>query len=429
MNEILELVTQARVAADPSDRIAAFGQLVERFHDMAVGYAYSLLGDFHSAEDTAQDAFLTAFQRLEDLREPEAFPGWLRRIVWSACNRTLRQRRARPGHVYEMAETMPSSRDPAREVEERESRDVIRAALLTLPTEERQATTLFYINGYSQREVAEFLEVSVSTVKNRLRSSRALLKRRLLMMVSDGLRDNTPKPDMMAERIRFLLEMGEQMTKGTPLLKCMAEYQRQCKSPEFAQTLADLIGAIEAGATLSAAMAAHEQIFPRAVISLVHDGELIGELDKTLEYAAQWLQKGTYRPDPHLFQRCQWHQRLIGLAWDAGAVGLVVRNDRCGTGRFEPAAGEPAWAEMIFKDGDTRSIEPGMPQLAAGVYNGLKFSTILDEQQEGSVVRGTLRIRPHPEDPAEEDFPITFDPCAGLGVAKVELAQARRPQS
>ena len=47
--------------------LAAFRELVVRFQDMVVGYAYSLLGDFHLAEDAAQEAFLAVFQDLATL--------------------------------------------------------------------------------------------------------------------------------------------------------------------------------------------------------------------------------------------------------------------------------------------------------------------------------------------------------------------------
>jgi hypothetical protein len=59
----------------------AFGSIVRRFQDMAVGYAASRLGDFDLAEDAAQEAFLEAWRDLPRLREPAAFSSWLRRIV------------------------------------------------------------------------------------------------------------------------------------------------------------------------------------------------------------------------------------------------------------------------------------------------------------------------------------------------------------
>jgi DNA-directed RNA polymerase specialized sigma24 family protein len=48
--------------------------------------SYSLLGDFHLAEDAAQEAFIRAFADLQRLRNPEAFAGWFRRIVFMRCS-------------------------------------------------------------------------------------------------------------------------------------------------------------------------------------------------------------------------------------------------------------------------------------------------------------------------------------------------------
>src|SRR5687767_5300158 len=59
----------------------AFNGLVAAFQDMAYSCAYAVLGDFHMAEDASQRAFITAWQKLHQLREPDAFPGWFRRIV------------------------------------------------------------------------------------------------------------------------------------------------------------------------------------------------------------------------------------------------------------------------------------------------------------------------------------------------------------
>ena len=67
--------------------LAAFDRLVRRFQDMAVGYAYSLLRDFSSAEDAAQEALVRAYIDLPMLREPAAFPAWLRRLVFKQCDR------------------------------------------------------------------------------------------------------------------------------------------------------------------------------------------------------------------------------------------------------------------------------------------------------------------------------------------------------
>jgi RNA polymerase sigma factor (sigma-70 family) len=192
VEQIRDLVICAAGAPDRSDRIAAFGRLVELFRDMACGYAYSMVGDFHLAEDAAQDAFVMAYRTLDQLRDPDAFPGWFRRIVWSACGRIGRARREPAGGI-EAAEALRSAAsDPGAIAEAKEMREEVIRAISQLPDEQREVTTLFYINGYSQKDIADFLEVPVGTVKNRLRFSRGRLKERMLNMVKDTLHKNAP---------------------------------------------------------------------------------------------------------------------------------------------------------------------------------------------------------------------------------------------
>src|SRR5215813_7974873 len=69
----------------------AYDIVVHRFQDMAVGYGYSILHDFQLAEDAAQEAFFEAHRCLASLRDPAAFPGWFRRIVFKHCDRIMRR--------------------------------------------------------------------------------------------------------------------------------------------------------------------------------------------------------------------------------------------------------------------------------------------------------------------------------------------------
>ena len=61
VEETQSLITKASDSRGaPAERLAAFGEIVRRFQDMAYGCAYAVLGDFHLAEDAAQEAFLAA---------------------------------------------------------------------------------------------------------------------------------------------------------------------------------------------------------------------------------------------------------------------------------------------------------------------------------------------------------------------------------
>lgn len=170
----------------------AFGSIVLEFQGMAVGYAYSVLGDFQLAEDAAQEAFVQCYQNLSQLENPQAFPAWFRQIVFRQCIRLTRNRRV-PTVSLEMADGVSAQEhDPAWAVERREERDVVNAAVSGLPEHEREVTALFYISGYSMNEVGAFLDVPLGTVKSRLHSARSKIREAMIDMVEETLKQHTP---------------------------------------------------------------------------------------------------------------------------------------------------------------------------------------------------------------------------------------------
>jgi len=179
------------VRAQSGDR-DAYGKIVRRFQDMACGYAFSILGDFHLAEDAAQEAFIEGFRDLANLRRHAAFPGWFRRIVFKRCDRIRRGKEVSTVSLKAAGEVSSGTPGPAEAAQKREMTDRVLDVIRSLPETERTATTLFYINGYSQEEVADFLEVPVTTVDNRLRASRKRLRQRMMHMVEQTLKSSAP---------------------------------------------------------------------------------------------------------------------------------------------------------------------------------------------------------------------------------------------
>src|SRR5579872_1956633 len=91
VEEVRQLIDRATAArAAQAEKHRAFGEIVRRFLDLAFGCVSAMLGDLQLAKDAAQEAFLTAWRNLDQLRKPEAFPGWFKRIVVTQCNRFTR---------------------------------------------------------------------------------------------------------------------------------------------------------------------------------------------------------------------------------------------------------------------------------------------------------------------------------------------------
>jgi len=184
----------------------AYSALVRRFQDMAVGYAYSILGDFHLAEDAAQEAFVRAYLDLGKLREPLAFAGWFKHIVFVRCNRITRRKQIPT--VQLETELVSDQPLPDELFEQQETKTQVLDAVQSLPESEREVTTLYYLGGYAQKEIGEFLEISAQTVKSRLHTARRHLRERMMNMVEENLQNERPSKDPAFE-IKVIQELEE----------------------------------------------------------------------------------------------------------------------------------------------------------------------------------------------------------------------------
>lgn len=186
-----------------SGHASAFEALVRRFETMCVAYASTILKDPELALDVVQDALVEAHDKLAQLEAPEAFSAWLRRIVFKHCDRRLRRK---PAPQIGPTETTAAPDDA---VQQAQFRAAVRAAVEALPEHERLVVALHYFAECPQRDVAEFLELPLSTVKKRLYSAR----RRLETALGGGVvpRPSEPSPALaMADRITLFLAIRSQ---------------------------------------------------------------------------------------------------------------------------------------------------------------------------------------------------------------------------
>jgi RNA polymerase sigma-70 factor (ECF subfamily) len=157
----------------------AFDQLINRYQRQAVAVSYRLLGNSHDALEVTQDSFIKAFTSLSTLQKPEAFGGWLMRIVSNLSLNFRRSRKTRSqlplddllGPVDSNAgdaggsEWMARGGDPLRRLESEEMGRRLQVALSQLPEKQRLAIVMFTIEEMPQKEVAAALDCSVEAVK------------------------------------------------------------------------------------------------------------------------------------------------------------------------------------------------------------------------------------------------------------------------
>jgi RNA polymerase sigma factor (sigma-70 family) len=207
--------------------LSAFSDLVVRFQDLAVGTAFSWLGEIELARDATQEAFLEAHLHLGELREPAAFPAWLRRLVIKHCDRATR-RRGLALASFDLAFDVPAgTADPEADVAAVERAEWLRLAVEGLPATERIVVALHYFAEVSGPELADFLELPLSTIKKRLRRARARLRDdgdQLMQETIDKIRPSRSRE--FADEVAFFLALR---AGDRPLVQ-----QMLVRSPELA---------------------------------------------------------------------------------------------------------------------------------------------------------------------------------------------------
>ena len=167
------LVVRAR-EGDP----AAFEALVRRYQTPVFRIAVRILADPDDAADTAQEAFITAWQRLHDITAEQAFAAWLYRIT---VTRALSAARARRPQASLDERTAGPDRFPGPEQRAQASglSAALASALMQLTPAQRACWILRETEGMSYEEVAAILHATPGAVRGRLHRARTQLAEEL----------------------------------------------------------------------------------------------------------------------------------------------------------------------------------------------------------------------------------------------------------
>ncbi|TFC47112.1 RNA polymerase sigma factor [Cryobacterium sp. TMT1-21] len=164
--------TLADRAADGDMR--AFEVLVRRYGPLMRVYASRVLGSNDEMDDVVQEAFITAWQQLPTLENGAAVKSWLMRIV---SRKSIDRVRARRRHVdIDLTDAAaPEHESPHRLVEAESQTEELTRVLATLPEDQRRCWMLRELAECSYGEIAEQLELPVSTIRGLLARARKTL--------------------------------------------------------------------------------------------------------------------------------------------------------------------------------------------------------------------------------------------------------------
>lgn len=177
-------------------RSREFRQKLEHSRARLYRMAYAWTRQPALAEDLVQDTLAKALKSAGQLREIQAMDAWLFSIL-ANCWRDYLRRYRDMVDIDEVA--VYSESTPEQEHGEKELVEMVRAAVMRLPTGQRQVLSLVDLEGFSYVEVAGILDIPIGTVMSRLCRARAALKTLLLAKLP---RDPAVPQSPMLRRIK-----------------------------------------------------------------------------------------------------------------------------------------------------------------------------------------------------------------------------------
>ncbi len=162
-----------------SDDDTAFEELIRRHSGMVLSVCKNMLFDQHDAEDAFQATFLILSRKASGLLDRGSIAGWLYHVAVRNCLQ-IRRRRGRGRETEMNQDPVISNEEPWLAISHAQESDLIHKEIQRLPERYREVIVLTHLQGYSRRQVAEFLGWTESAVKAALGRARNLLRRRLV---------------------------------------------------------------------------------------------------------------------------------------------------------------------------------------------------------------------------------------------------------
>lgn len=164
---------------------AAFGFLVDKYKESVYALAYSMLHNFHDAEDVTQEVFIKAYRKLHTLKNYDRFHAWLFAITSNMCKDWIKSQSRRPDRdLTEDQDPKTAESYSMNKYREDSVYESVRETLEALPHIYSQVLALRYLGGMKTREMAQFLGTTPDTIKHRLTRARAHLKEEFFTMMN-----------------------------------------------------------------------------------------------------------------------------------------------------------------------------------------------------------------------------------------------------
>lgn len=169
----------------------SFSVLVERYQKQIYSLTYRLTNDPEDARDLAQEVFIHIYKVLGKYDQERKFFSWMYKVATNVCYNALRRGKSEHSvNLDKVIEIMPLVGNDEAQPEEyyarRETQEIVRKAVAELPDKYRLPLVLRYLEEFTYKEIAEYMDLPVTTIETRLYRGKALLQKRLQSLGEGG---------------------------------------------------------------------------------------------------------------------------------------------------------------------------------------------------------------------------------------------------
>ncbi|KKM10951.1 hypothetical protein SY88_10850 [Clostridiales bacterium PH28_bin88] len=171
---------------------AAFAELVRRYQRQIYSLAYRLTNDAEEAMDLSQEVFLKLYQVMEKYDETRPFFPWMYKVASNVCYSALRKKPQESVPLDKIIEFTPLvpklDTQPEDYCEVKEVQEMVQRAIMELPDKYRLPLVMRYLEDMTYQQIAEMMDLPVSTIETRLYRGKSLLQKRLSIVLERGAR-------------------------------------------------------------------------------------------------------------------------------------------------------------------------------------------------------------------------------------------------
>lgn len=177
--------------------IAAFETIVKKYQSFICAITFSATGDVEKSEELAQEAFISAWKDLAQLKDLTKFRSWIGSITRNVIRNSFRSQKrdliSKSASMDQIEDVGIKDSGPVETAITKERQAIVQQALQQIPEEYREPLVLFYRQQQSVKDVAEQLELSEGVVRQRLSRGRKLLREQVAAMVETTISRTGPK--------------------------------------------------------------------------------------------------------------------------------------------------------------------------------------------------------------------------------------------